>query len=183
MVRLVNKVFAQLDAEAIQTVVQTYHATITIVRIHAKIIFVVRMHCVKSKIMWPNANVRLGLKQIQHPNKDVFVFHQLVFQRAVVQMVICALQTYVKYLVLIQFHVRLVSAAIIMYAPKFATQTITVCQEKFVMNVEHVNRDVRLKLIARQRKFVRVENVNADVVLLEHHLDAQVCNKLKCLDH
>lgn len=182
MVRLVNKVFAQLDAVAILTVVQTYHATITIVRIHAKIIFVDRMHCVKSKIMWPNANVRLGLKQIQHPNKDVFVFHQLVFQRAVAQMVICALQTYVKYLVLIQFHVRLASAAIIMYAPKFAIQTITVCQEKFVMNVEHVNRDVRLKLIARQRKFVRMENVNADVVLLEHHLDAQVCNKLKCFD-
>lgn len=51
MVRLVNKVYAQLDAEAIQTVVQTYHATITIVKIHAKIIFVDRMHCVKSKIM------------------------------------------------------------------------------------------------------------------------------------
>lgn len=169
MVRRANKALARLDAEAIKIVARICHATTTIVKIHVKIIFVDRMHCVKSKITWPNVNVRPDLKEIQHLNKDAFVFHRRALQQAAVRTDTCALQTCVKCHVLIPFHVQLVNDAIIMCALKFATQTIIVCPVKFVMNVEHANRDAQPKQIAHQRKSVRAENASVDVDSLEHH--------------
>lgn len=138
----VNKVYALLVVEVIKIVVHIYRVTITFARILAKKIFVDRMLCVNLKTMQQNVNVQPVLKVIQHQNRDVFAFHQLVFQPAVVRMVTCALEIFAKYHVRIQFRVRLVNDVITMFALKFVTQIITVYRVKYVMSVEHVKRVV-----------------------------------------
>lgn len=95
------------------------------------------MHFVKSIDTWPNANVQLVLKVIRRPIKDVFVFHRPVCQQIAARMVTCALQIPAKCHAPTRYRALLVNAAIIMFALKFATQTTTVCQVKFVMNAEH----------------------------------------------
>lgn len=107
-----------------------------------KVIFADRMHYVKLKIMQPNVNVQQVLKEIHRPNKDAYVFHRHVFQRADARMDICALETFAKCRAQIQFHVRLVNDVTIAFVPRFAIQITTVCRAKSAMNVEHVNRVV-----------------------------------------
>lgn len=138
----VNKVYALLVAEVIETVAHIYRVTITFARIHAKKTFVDRILCVNLKIMQQNVNVLPVSRVIQHQNRDVFAFHQIVFQPAAVQMVTCALEIFVKCHVQIQFHVRLVSDVITVFALKCVTQIITVYRVKYVMNVEHAKRVV-----------------------------------------
>lgn len=174
MVKRANKAFARLDAEATKTVAQTCHVITITVRIHAIAIFVDQMHCVKLIITQPNVNVQPGSKEIQHQNKDVFEFLQRVFQRADARTVTCASEISVKYRVAIQLHVRSVKDAIIMFALKFAIQITIAYPVKFVMNEEHVNLVVKLKLIAHQLKFVVTENVNVVTGSSEHHLDALI---------
>lgn len=141
-VKLVNRVYVQLVAVVIMIVHQTYHVTIMFVKIHAMKIFAVQMHCVKLKVMSQNVNVQPVSMVIQHQNKDVYEFHQVVYRRAVARMVICALEMFVKYHVLIQFHVQSVNDAITMFAQKFATQIIIAYLVKSVMSVVHVKRAV-----------------------------------------
>lgn len=140
MDKLVSKVYALLVAEVIKIVAHIYRVTITFARIRAKKTFVDRTLCVNLKIMQLNANVRPVLKVIQHQNRDVFAFHQLVFQPAAVQMVTCALEIFVKCHVRIRFRVRLVNDVTTMFALKFVTQIITVYRVKYVMNVVHAKR-------------------------------------------
>lgn len=141
MVKPANRVFASLDAEVIQIVIQICHVTTAIVKIRVKIISVDRIHCAKLKTMWQNVNAHLVLKGIHRQNKDVFVYHQHVLQRVDARMVTCALQTFAKYHAQIQLLAPLVKDAIIMFVQRFVTQITIVYRVKFVMNAERVNRD------------------------------------------
>lgn len=160
--------FAQLDVEATKIAVRICRVTITTVKIRVKVIFADQMLCARLKIMLPNAIAQPVLKAIQRQNKVAFEFHRRAFQRADARMVTCVLRIRVKCLAAIQFHVQLERDAIIMFARKFASQITTVCQAKYVMNVEHAKPVANQKLIVHQHKFALAESVSVVAVLSEH---------------
>lgn len=140
MVKLVNKVFALLDAEAMQIVARICLVIIAIVKIHVKKTFAVQTLYAISKIMLQNVIVQPVLKEIHRQSRDVFEYRQHVSQQVDARMVTCALQTFAKYHAQIMLLVPLVKDAIIMFVPRFATPITIVYQAKFVTNAEHVNR-------------------------------------------
>lgn len=89
-------------------------------------------------------------------------------------MVTCVLQMFVKFRALTQFPVRLANGVITMCALRFATQTIIAYPEKFAMNAVHAKPVASTKLIAHQRKYVNLENVNAAAVSSALHLVARI---------
>lgn len=181
MVKPVSKEFARLDAAVTQIAVHIYHVTIIIAKIHAKAIKIhaEQMHCVKLKIMQPNANVRSVSKQIQFPNKVAFVYLQRVYQLADVQMDTCASEIHAKCLAQIQFHAPLVKDAIIMFVQKFVIRITIVYLEKSVMNAEHANQAVQRKPTVHQHKFAKAESVNVVMDLSEHHSAALISTNVR----
>lgn len=174
MVKHASKAFALLDAEATQIAVPIYRVTTTTAKILAIAIFADQMHCVKLKIMPPNANVQSASKQIQFQNKVVFVCHQRAFQPADVRMDTCALEIFAKCHAQMKFHALLAKDAIIMFVQRFVIQITIACPEKFVMNAEHANPDVQRRLTVHQHKFAKAESVNVAMDSSEHHSAAQI---------
>lgn len=172
-VKHVNKVFVALVAEATVIAQQTCHVTTIIAKILAMKIFVDQIRYVKSRTMQRNVIAQPDSKEIQRQSKAASAFHRLVFQQKAVQMATCASQMCAKYLVPIHFHVQLANDATITSVQRFVSQTTIAYLAKSVMNAEHVKLDAKPKAIARQHKYVKMENVNVVMVSLERHSAAQ----------
>lgn len=130
-----------------------------------------RTLCASLKIIAHPANVQQDLKAIQHLSKDVFAYQLHVFQPTNAPVATCVLPINVMYLARTQNRAPLASAAQIINALRFATQTTIACLAKFVMIVAHVNQVVIVIQTAHHRKCVSMVNVNVAADLLEHHLD------------
>lgn len=87
-------------------------------------------------------------------------------------MVTCALQIAATFHVKTRSRVQSVSDATKAFAPKFATQIITVYLARFVMNAVLAKQAVHQKLIVHQLRYAKMENVNAVEDSLARHLDA-----------
>lgn len=138
-------------------------------KIHANNqMFADQMLSANSKITAQLVNVQPVLKEIQHPNKDVFVFQLHVYQPTNAPAVTCALPINVMYRVLIQKHVPLGKDAPTANALRSVTPTITACPAKFVTKAEHAKQVAPPMPIARLPKYVLMVNASAAEVLLEH---------------
>lgn len=157
----------QLVVEVTRNAHQVKCATITSVKIHVKLlVFVDRMPFVNLQITLQCANVQLASKEIQHQNKDVCVYRLYVRPAINALLVICALPINVMYHAQRTSRVPLENDVRTICAQRFATQTITVYQEKFAMIRELVNQDALQMVIVRQHKFVFMINVNVVLVSL-----------------
>lgn len=125
-----------------QIVVRICHVIMVNAKIPAKIMSAAPTLYVKLKINRENVNAQPVSKEIHCQNRDVFEYHQHVFQRADALTVTCASEIFAKCRAQITLPVPSAKDATIMFVQRFATQITTVCRVKFVTNAERVNRVV-----------------------------------------